>query len=78
MATIYDHGEVVVTKDNADRQRKLFEPYSEISREDRHTTVKPGDEIPIKGIDVEVLSRWQADHKTVPSAGAPNPLWRKT
>lgn len=63
---IFDHGGVPA---------RAAAPYIEIREKVGHTALKPGDRIPIKGIDVEVVA---ADGKLItkplPHAGAPNPL----
>ncbi|MDQ2776918.1 MAG: MBL fold metallo-hydrolase [Acidobacteriota bacterium] len=71
---IFDHGEVQVTQASAAAASQRFAPYAAIREKIGHTTVKPGDKIPIKGIDVQVLSAaGKLITKPVPHAGASNP-----
>jgi competence protein ComEC len=72
---IFDHGEVQATDSGAARAKQRFAPYAAIREKIGHTAVKPGDRIPIKGIDVQVLSAaGKLITKPVPGGGAPNPL----
>src|SRR5262249_44685151 len=51
----------------------LFNAYSAFREKGRHIEVKPGDTIPIKGIDVKVLSAaGNAIEKPLAGAGQPN------
>jgi competence protein ComEC len=72
---IFDHGEVQITEESAARAKQLFTPYEAVRDKIGHTTVKPGDRIPISGIDVQVLSAaGKLITKPLPHAGARNPL----
>jgi competence protein ComEC len=51
---MFDHGDLPVT--NEGRASERFEAYQIIREKIGHTTVKPGDRVPIRGLDVEVLS----------------------
>jgi beta-lactamase superfamily II metal-dependent hydrolase len=67
-----DHGPSVET--NASAPEASQKTYRELVDRGRHTVVKPGDKIPIAGLDVQVLSA--AGHviqKPLPGAGRPNP-----
>jgi competence protein ComEC len=62
---------------NSDRSRKRYEDVR--PKGDRHIEAKPGDRIPIKGIDVQLLGVNGAvitRPLAVPGAGADNPLCR--
>ncbi len=66
----YDHG------DNFDEKtQSVFEPYAVIRNKRPHTILNPGDRIPIKGLQVDVVaSSSQAITKPLPKAGQSNPL----
>ena len=66
-----DHGEQTET---GTRPRQLYAAYSDYRSHGNHIQVKPGDKIPIKGLDVEVLSANGSVIGTpLPGAGQPNP-----
>lgn len=66
---ILDHGPM---KPAADER---FKAYDEPRRKIGHTVLKPGDRIPIKGVDVEVVSSaGQHLNKALKGAGTANPL----
>jgi beta-lactamase superfamily II metal-dependent hydrolase len=68
-----DHGPSVET--NASAPEASQKAYRELADRGRHTSVKPGDKIPLAGLDVQVLTA--AGHviqKPLPGAGRPNPL----
>ena len=82
---VFDHGEfhpapAPATPDprytaslNAAWER--FKQYDAIRTQVGHTVVKPGDKIPLKGVDVEVIAAGnQFIRKPLKGAGAPNPL----
>ncbi len=72
---LFDHGEIQYTGAGAAGAKKRFAPYAAIREKIGYTTVKPGDRIPLKGIDVRVLSAaGKRITKPMPEAGAPNPL----
>ena len=72
---IFDHGEVQATEAGAARARQRFSPYGAVREKIGYTTLKPGDRIPIKGIDVQVLSAGgKRITKPLPHAGQPNAL----
>jgi competence protein ComEC len=66
-----DHGSTSETEKPAEI---LFRQYSAYRDKGKHQQVKPGDKIPVKGLDVEVVSGG-GDTLTAPLAGAgkPNP-----
>jgi beta-lactamase superfamily II metal-dependent hydrolase len=68
-----DHGPNVQPNPNTDAF--LEKTYPELYAKGRHTVVKPGDRIPMTGLDVRVLtSAGEAIKTPVAGAGAPNPL----
>jgi competence protein ComEC len=80
---IYDHGDIqfstTITDEKytrgLDSQRERFRAYDAIRRKVGHTVVKPGDKIPLKGLDVEVVTAaGKFIQKPLKGAGAPNPL----
>ena len=72
VGTFIDHGSSVETGENAD---ELAAIYRTAKAKSRHLVLKPGDKVPIKGIDVTVLT---AAGRTIASspagAGQVNPL----
>jgi competence protein ComEC len=70
--TFVDHGPTVETQNT-----RLYDAYVEARKTGRHLQVKPGDKIPIAGLDVTVIAAGgQAIAKPLPGAGAANPLCR--
>lgn len=70
--TFVDHGPTVETSNT-----RLYDAYVEARKTGRHLQVKPGDKIPIAGLDVTVIAAGgQAIAKPLPGAGAANPLCR--
>ncbi len=66
-----DHGPSV--EKDADGE-KLFTAYERVRAKGHHLLAKPGEEIPISGIQVEIVSAaGQVLAKPFPGAGAPNP-----
>ena len=66
---IYDHG------DTAGSQQDWFKAYDAVRQKVGHTVVKPGDKIPLKGVDVEVVAAaGKFIQQPLSGAGAPNPL----
>ncbi len=66
---ILDHGQMKPSSD------ERFNAYDELRRKIGHTVLKPGDKIPIKGVDIEVVtSAGQHLSKALKGAGAANPL----
>lgn len=67
-----DHGPNVATEKGTD---ELFAAYREVRDKGKHILVRPGDKIPIKGLDVTVLTAaGERLRKPLRGAGAPNPL----
>ena len=73
---ILDHGEPqcpAARRQSAASER--FNAYDEVRRKIGHTVLKPGDKIPLKGVDVEVVtSAGQLLSKPLKGAGAANPF----
>jgi len=66
---ILDHGEPA----HADPER--FKAYDELRRKTGFTVLKPGDKLPLKGVDVEVVtSAGRLINKPLPGAGAKNTI----
>lgn len=72
IAAFVDHGQ---NREDSDDTRKLFAAYGDVANKAKHLVVKPGDHIPVKGIDVVVLTA-DGEHIATPlkGAGQPNPL----
>ena len=82
---IYDHGEFQPAPATANPQGRggggaeaaleRFKAYDEVRRRVSHTVLKPGDKVPLKGVDVLVVaSAGNFLEKPVRGAGAANPL----
>ena len=72
--TFVDHGPTVETANT-----RLYDAYVEARKTGKHLQVKPGDKIPIAGLDVTVVAAGgQALAKPLPGAGAANPLCAAT
>jgi len=72
---IYDHGEIQGPGASNPRAKERFELYRATREKIGYTKVRAGDRIPVKGIDVQVLSAGgQLITKALPHAGAPNAL----
>ena len=66
-----DHGPNVQPTPQID---EVLKRYQELYSEVKHTVAKPGDKIPISGVDWRVMSSaTQVLKTTLPGAGAPNP-----
>jgi competence protein ComEC len=71
----FDHGEVQATAEGTVNAKNRFAPYRAFRETIGYTTVKPGDKIPIHGLDVQVVSAGgKSIAEPLPHAGAPNPL----
>jgi len=72
---IYDHGEIQGPGATNARAKERFDLYRATREKIGYTKVRAGDRIPVKGIDVQVLSAGgQLITKALPRAGAPNAL----
>ncbi|MGD1068863.1 MAG: MBL fold metallo-hydrolase [Bryobacteraceae bacterium] len=72
-------GHVVDHGDPAAGASERFKAYDATRTRIGHTVVKPGDKIPIKGVDIEVVAAGnQFIRKPLKGAGAPNPLCAAT
>lgn len=67
-----DHGP---NMENMRETRASYVAYEKVAGQGNHIVVKPGDTIPFKGMDVQVLtSAGEEIHAPLPGAGQPNPL----
>jgi len=70
IGAFFDHGPT-----REDDTRANYETYEKIAAEAKHTIVSPGDEIPLKGIRVQVITSAGKDiAEPLAGAGQPNPL----
>lgn len=76
VGTFIDHGE---NREQSKTSSTLYSEYQTAIANSKHLVAKPGDRLPIKGIDVTVVS---ADGNTIetalPGAGQPNPFCAET
>jgi competence protein ComEC len=72
VGTFVDHGPTV---EQGDAPAKLFASYTEVRAKGRHLQVKPGDKVPLAGVDVQVVAAG-GEHIVQPlvGGGAANPL----
>jgi competence protein ComEC len=69
--TFVDHGETV---EHDEEGTRMYTRYLKARETGQHLQVKPGDKIPIKGLDVTVLtSGGESIANPLPGAGQPNP-----
>ena len=72
--TFVDHG---ATVEQGERPAALFNAYVNATASGKRLQVKPGDTIPLSGVDVRVVSSGgDLLNRPLPGAGAPNPLCR--
>jgi competence protein ComEC len=72
IGTFFDHGPNM--EDSAET-RANYATYLKVAAQSKRVTVKPGDRIPLRGMDVEVLTAAGAEITSpLPGAGQPNPL----
>ena len=70
--TFVDHGPSVESGPNPDR---LFNAYASVRAKAKHLQVKPGDSVPVKGLEVKVVSAGgEAIANPLAGGGEPNPL----
>lgn len=70
---ILDHGQPQRPPGGSDRER--FNAYDELRKKVGHTVLKPGDKVPLKGVDIEVVtSAGRLLSKPLKGAGAANAL----
>ena len=73
--TFVDHGLPLI--ENSERAIAGFQAYAAVRERARHMPVKPGDKIPMAGIEVQVVTAGgQAISSPLPGGGAANPLCR--
>jgi competence protein ComEC len=71
-----DHGPSVEHDGSAD---KLFQAYARVRTQGNHIQVKPGDKLPVQGIDVKVVTAdGQEIEHPLPGAGQPNSFCAST
>jgi competence protein ComEC len=72
IGTFVDHGDTVEHDQQGDA---LYRAYLQVRDKEKHLQAKPGDTIPIKGLDVRVVTA-AGEHITtpLPQGGQPNPL----
>jgi competence protein ComEC len=72
IGTFVDHGPTV---EQGDAPAALFSAYTAVRAKGRHLQVKPGDKVPIAGVDVRVVAAGgEPIAQPLAGAGAPNPL----
>ena len=72
VTTFVDHGPTV---EDSEAARALYGAYEETRAKGRHVQVKPGDALPIDGMDVRVVSSGgEVLSRPIAGAGAKNPL----
>jgi competence protein ComEC len=72
IGTFIDHGESV---EKTEAAQKLYTDYMKEVAKGTHMVVKPGDKLPIKGLDWEIVSAaGKVLSKPLEGAGKPNPL----
>lgn len=72
IGTFVDHGPTVET---GDQPAALYNHYLETRAKGRHVVARPGDSLPVKGLDVRIVSAaGDLISKPLPGAGTPNPL----
>jgi beta-lactamase superfamily II metal-dependent hydrolase len=77
IATFVDHGSEIHDQSKFRGSDAMFNGYLTARGQGRHLQVKPGDKVPINGLDVVVVSSDGAAIKSpLPGGGAPNPLCR--
>ncbi len=71
----FDHGDVQATESGAAAAQARFAPYEALRRKIGWTTMRAGDVIPLKGVEVRVIAAGgRVIDKPLPNAGAVNPL----
>jgi competence protein ComEC len=72
IGTFVDHGP---NMEDSDDSRKLYADYEKAIGQSKHLVVKPGDQLPFKGIKVQILTA-AGEHISSPLPGAnqPNPV----
>jgi len=71
VGTFIDHGETVETDEGA---KSLYAGYAKARAAVRHMLAKPGDKVPIKDLDVTIVTAGGKGLPRSPGQGAPNPL----
>ena len=72
IATFVDHGPDM---ENSDRTRPVYAAYQKVAAGANHMVAKPGDQLPFKGLKVQILAAaGEAIKAPVSGGSAPNPL----
>ena len=72
IATFVDHGPDM---ENSDRTRPVYAAYQKVASATKHIVAKPGDQLPFKGMKVQIVAAaGEAIKSPVSGKGAPNPL----
>ncbi len=72
IATFVDHGPDM---ENSDRTRPVYAAYQKVAAAANHMVAKPGDQLPFKGMKVQILAAaGEAIKAPVSGGSAPNPL----
>jgi competence protein ComEC len=72
MRNFVDHGSIVVTQPRA---VAVFDTYAAVRDKGRHILAKPGDKVPMAGVDITIVAAGgEAIKKPLPGGGARNPL----
>lgn len=72
IGAFFDHGP---NMENSPETRANYAAYLKVAAQAKHVVVKPGDEIPLKGMRVDVLtSAGEEINSPLPGAGQPNPV----
>jgi beta-lactamase superfamily II metal-dependent hydrolase len=67
-----DHGETV---EHTEAAQKLYDDYEKIAAKGNHMVVKPGDKLPVTGLDWTIVTAaGNVLEKPLPGAGKPNPF----
>jgi len=70
----FDHGELLATAKDPDRS-SFYPNYLKFVADKKRVSVKPGDTIPLKGVQITVVTAGgEAITKPLPGAGQPNPF----
>ncbi len=73
IGTFFDHGPN--TETTSAETSKAYAAYEKVAAQAKRITLKPGDELPLKGIRVQILTAAGAEiTAALPGAGQPNPL----
>jgi uncharacterized membrane protein len=71
VGTFIDHGE---NQEHTDQVNALYAAYQKAIAGSKHMVIKPGDRVPLKGVNVEALTA-NGEHIAKPLAGAGQCIW---